>query len=198
MLISCPHVVLSFSLILRGAATPLFFSCYSNWSTKGIKYLEAALWILLIKVILFFLPFLEAWSQLARLMWRKTCGVSELGTGLHACKSPHPQVCGEGCGWTGDRRHSFSVLYVTSQANGQRESLSFSRGSSQPRDPTGISCIAGRFFTMSYQGRQSLKRWTAREVPCFFSFLSHIEICVWLYMGLLVSLRQLVLPHQLL
>ena len=32
-------------------------------------------------------------------------------------------------------------------------SLSFSRGSSQPRDQTGVSCIAGRFFTS----------WTMRE-----------------------------------
>ena len=88
---SCGLVI--FSHTSWSSTPPFFFSCYSNWRTKGIKYLEAALWILLIKVILFFLPFLEAWSQLARLMWRKTCGVSELGTGLHACKvTPPPSL----------------------------------------------------------------------------------------------------------
>ena len=31
--------------------------------------------------------------------------------------------------------------------------ISFSRGSSRPRDQTQVSCIAGRFFTSWYQGR---------------------------------------------
>ena len=42
--------------------------------------------------------------------------------------------------------------------------ISFSRGSSQPRDQTEVSCIAGRFFTI----------WTTRQVPSslrLFTFL---------------------------
>ena len=34
--------------------------------------------------------------------------------------------------------------------------IPFSRGSSQPKDQTWVSCIAGRFFTV----------WAAREAPC--------------------------------
>ena len=119
---SCGLAILSHT---SWSSPPFFFLLQQLWSAKRIKYLEAALWILLIKVILSFLPFLEAWSQLARLMWKKTCGVSELVHSSMPAKSPHPQVCSEGCGWTGDRRHSFSVLYVTSQANGQHEPLWF-------------------------------------------------------------------------
>ena len=33
--------------------------------------------------------------------------------------------------------------------------ISFSRGSSQPRDQTRVSCIAGRFFTIKSQGQDS-------------------------------------------
>ena len=36
--------------------------------------------------------------------------------------------------------------------------IPFSRGSSQPRDQTLVSCIAGRFFTI----------WATREAPSFF------------------------------
>ena len=35
------------------------------------------------------------------------------------------------------------------------EAISFSRGSSQPRDRTRVSCITGRFFTV----------WATREIP---------------------------------
>ena len=36
---------------------------------------------------------------------------------------------------------------------------SFSRGSSQPRDPTQVSCIAGRFFTFWATGEAQIGRW---------------------------------------
>ena len=36
--------------------------------------------------------------------------------------------------------------------------IDFSRGSSQPRDQTWVSHVAGRFFTI----------WAAREVECFY------------------------------
>ena len=52
--------------------------------------------------------------------------------------------------------------------------ISFSKGSSQPRDQTGVSCIAGRLFTI----------WTTREVLCLVWYLAiflaftHIG-CLW-------------------
>ena len=39
---------------------------------------------------------------------------------------------------------------------GKRIAISFSRGSSQPRDRTWVSCSTGRFFTI----------WATREAPC--------------------------------
>ena len=35
--------------------------------------------------------------------------------------------------------------------------VSFSRGSSQPRDQTHVSCMAGRFFTNEPLGKPSIK-----------------------------------------
>ena len=40
----------------------------------------------------------------------------------------------------------------------EQVTISFSRGSSQPRDQTWVSCIAGRFFTI----------WAIREAHIFF------------------------------
>ena len=47
--------------------------------------------------------------------------------------------------------------------------ISFSRGSSWPRDQTQVSCIAGRFFTIhvSHQGSPIWTIVLAREVTCF-------------------------------
>ena len=61
----------------------------------------------------------------------------------------------------------------------------FSRGSSWPRNQTGVSCIAGGFFTS----------WATREAPRFFytgcvsSWTPHLAICVCLYMLLLLTVR---------
>ena len=49
----------------------------------------------------------------------------------------------------------------------------FSRGSSQPRNPTGVSCTAGRFFTS----------WATREAHSgmlllLLSRFSHVQLCV--------------------
>ena len=38
----------------------------------------------------------------------------------------------------------------------ERVAISFSRGSSQPRDPTRISCIAGRFFSTKPPGQPAV------------------------------------------
>ena len=40
--------------------------------------------------------------------------------------------------------------------------ISFSRGSSRPRDPTWVSCIASRFFTISATGKSPMRNnvWT--------------------------------------
>ena len=55
--------------------------------------------------------------------------------------------------------------------------LSFSRGSSQPRDWTQVSCIIGRFFTI----------WATREVTCLYqadpnwhaSKNNTVSVCDW-------------------
>ena len=44
--------------------------------------------------------------------------------------------------------------------------IPFSRGSSQPRNRTGVSCIAGRFFTL----------WATREAPCKCKFTQIISV----------------------
>ena len=49
--------------------------------------------------------------------------------------------------------------------------ISFSRGSSWPRDQTQISCIAGRFFT----------NWAMREAPVMISTVKLINISVSLH-----------------
>ena len=47
--------------------------------------------------------------------------------------------------------------------------ISFSRGSSQPRDRTWVSCIAGRCFTV----------WATREAPIYiYKYLLYICMCV--------------------
>ena len=52
--------------------------------------------------------------------------------------------------------------------------ISFSRGSSQPRDQTRVSCSAGRFFT----------NWATREVhdgiSTYINILGHSAVCVHL------------------
>ena len=47
--------------------------------------------------------------------------------------------------------------------------LSFSKGSSQSRDPTEVSCIAGRFFTI-WATREAPKHRFIEE-PCIFAWL---------------------------
>ena len=45
--------------------------------------------------------------------------------------------------------------------------ISFSRGSSRPRDQTHISCLAGGFFTMEPPGNPSLLKWhSGKESTC--------------------------------
>ena len=68
----------------------------------------------------------------------------------------------------------------------------FSRGSSQPRNQTGVSCIAGGFFTSwalssltSDLARSpaleawSLNHWTTREVPTSGSYLVKLNTWPW-------------------
>ena len=46
--------------------------------------------------------------------------------------------------------------------------IPFSRGSSQPRDWTEVSCVAGRFFTI----------WATREAPIIYRLILHILVKV--------------------
>ena len=57
-----------------------------------------------------------------------------------------------------------------------------SRGSSQPRDRTQVSCIAGRFFT-----------WATREAQCGYDseqFFSHCDILSWISYGLVSRVQR--------
>ena len=63
-------------------------------------------------------------------------------------------------GWNTGILHCRWILYHLSHQRSPRildwVAYPFSRGSSQPRNWTGVSCIAGRFFTS----------WATREAPC--------------------------------
>ena len=69
--------------------------------------------------------------------------------------------------------HCRQILYHLSHQGSPRilewVTYSFSKGSSQPRNQTGVSCIAGSFFTS----------WTTREAHNFFLVFS--EIRTWIY-----------------
>ena len=54
--------------------------------------------------------------------------------------------------------------------------ISFSGRSSQPRDRTKVSCIAGRFFTILYH---SLLLWTFQITQCALWTLVLLIICSW-------------------
>ena len=58
-------------------------------------------------------------------------------------------------------------------------SISFSRGSSRPRDLTQVSCIAGRFFTTELSGKPSkqficLTNISDQRLIVAISFLAHV------------------------
>ena len=58
----------------------------------------------------------------------------------------------------------------------------FSRGSSWPRDQTGVSCIAGRFFTTDLAGKQSVTSLVFCFTVCFvlpFLYLSPQLQSLW-------------------
>ena len=55
--------------------------------------------------------------------------------------------------------------------------ISFSRGSSQPRDQTWIPCIAGRFFTAEAPGKEAI--WIADPSYLLKSCLAVIQIVFW-------------------
>ena len=63
--------------------------------------------------------------------------------------------------------------------------ISFSRGSSQPRNQTQVSCIAGRFFT----------NWAMRELQLCCTYIRiHAEMCTYTYTCPHMSSQQLFWP----
>ena len=86
-----------------------------------------------------------------RCIWKYVCK-------LHGTRRESESVCGSElcltlcdameCGPSGS-----SVHEILQARTLERVSIPFSRGSSQPRDQTQVSCIAGRFFNcLSHQG----------------------------------------------
>ena len=56
--------------------------------------------------------------------------------------------------------------------------ISFNRGSSQPRDPTGVSCIPGRFFyCLSYQESPNLHQMSSQNMYLSISSLPSFLLC---------------------
>jgi len=55
--------------------------------------------------------------------------------------------------------------------------ISFFMGSSQPRDRTQVSCIAGQFFNFSTGEAQSIHWWVVNAWFRFFSFEFVMVIC---------------------
>ena len=58
--------------------------------------------------------------------------------------------------------------------------ISFSKGSSQPRDQTRVSCTASRFFT----------NWATREVPFNLNYLLKILYLNMITLGLITSIYE--------
>ena len=58
--------------------------------------------------------------------------------------------------------------------------ISFSRGSSQPRDQTHVSCIAGRFFTV----------WAMREAPFLANMVAKVASRNWVYIAVCLLLNR--------
>ena len=94
-------------------------------------------------------------------------------------------------------------LYIPWNSPGQNTgvgSLSLLQGSSQPRNQTGVSCIAGRFFT----------NWAIREAPCVCIPIlnypvvgvcrhthTHIHIHIYQFSSVAQSCLTLLRPHGL-
>ena len=57
--------------------------------------------------------------------------------------------------------------------------ISFSRGSSQPRHRTQVSCIAGRFFTI----------WATRKAPSLVHMLSQKSVAYFININLISNMR---------
>ena len=68
-----------------------------------------------------------------------------------------------GCSLPGSSVHGISQAWIL-----DRVAISFSRESSQPRDQTRISCIAGKFLTAEPQGKTAV----ARVFVCWLAYAS--------------------------
>ena len=55
--------------------------------------------------------------------------------------------------------------------------MPFSRGSSQPRDPTHISCVPGGFFTAEPPGKPTIEKHPQDCRPIQFNLLSFMVDC---------------------
>ena len=76
----------------------------------------------------------------------------------HVCVSP--SAASDSCDHMDCSPPGSSVQAILQARVLERAAISFSRGSSQPRDRTHTSCIAGGFFTV----------WATREVPSIFRY----------------------------
>ena len=74
--------------------------------------------------------------------------------------------------------------------------MPFSRGSSQPRDQTQVSCIAGRFFTIwATWETQILPRKQKRGSPSLTSYTTRLFYTEFSYLQLPIS-EKVVAPHS--
>ena len=84
--------------------------------------------------------------------------------------------------------HCRQILYQLSHRGSQRilewVASPFSRGSSQPRNQTRVSCTAGGFFTS----------WAAREAQCLCPTRLMCEEPHWVFERLLLSIIGLLIP----
>ena len=124
-------------IFLLFSAKNLFFICSAHSSTFPLKcyYLVVAFWILL--------SFLYLCHRLSHCHWYFAIGFSL----LQHMKKKVAQSCPTLCDTMYCSSPGFSVHGILQARTLEWEAISFSRGSSGPRDRTQVSCIAGRFFT---------------------------------------------------
>ena len=89
------------------------------------------------------------------------------GTCFSVTKS-RPTLCDPmDCSLSGSSVHEISQAGILEWIT-----ISFSKGSSQPRDRTHISCMAGRFFTTEPPGKTTKRYYQASNSGLFRNFLS--------------------------
>ena len=109
------------------------------------------------------------------------------------------QSCPTLCDPTDYSLPGFSVSGILQARILEWIAIPFSRGSSQPREQTWVSCIAGRFFTVWTTGKTNQGsnpnplHWKHRVF--FFFFFTMIKVFTFIYLFIFISWRLITSQH---